>query len=98
MAFTATQLEVITTWCSSGPDLQAERGHARPRFFGDDDERPTRYLEGAGDVVSRQRRFMGWFMFDYRAAASNSSARVLARRSSRFTRQTSVRLVRWWLR
>ena len=54
MAFTLSQLDDITTWCSSSSDLELERARARPRFFGDDDQRPIKYWEGAGDVVSRQ--------------------------------------------
>jgi hypothetical protein len=78
MAFTASQLEDITTWCSSNPDLESERLQARPRFFGDDDQRPIKYWEGASDVVSRQRRFAGWFMFDFRLSNDRPPAQVAA--------------------
>src|SRR6266851_617614 len=65
MAFTASQLEDIITWCADSPELVLERRQAQRQFFGKDDERAVKYWEGAGDAVSRQRRFIGWFAFDF---------------------------------
>lgn len=68
MALTPTQLEELATWCMECDELAAERRAARRTFFDEDDRRPTRYPPGTGDLVSRDRRFLGWFMFDYRLA------------------------------
>jgi hypothetical protein len=46
------------------------------QFFGDDDERPAKYWDGAGDTVSRQPRFVGWFAFDFRLADDRQPAQV----------------------
>jgi hypothetical protein len=78
MAFTASQLEEIAAWCGSGRDLAAERKAAQREFFGDDDERPAAYWPGAGDPTSRQRRFLGWFTFDFRLADDRQPAEVAA--------------------
>jgi hypothetical protein len=74
MAFTASQLEEIIAWCSNTPALGLERNQAQRQFFGDDDERPVKYWEGAGDIVSRQRRFAGWFVFDFRLSDNRQPA------------------------
>ena len=50
----------------------------RPQFFNDDDQRPIKYWEGAGDVVSRQHRFVGWFMFDVRLPDDRAPAQLAA--------------------
>jgi hypothetical protein len=78
MAFTASQLEEIVAWCSSTAALGLERNQAQRQFFGDDDERPVKYWEGAGDVVSRQRRFAGWFVFDFRLSDKRQPAQFAA--------------------
>jgi hypothetical protein len=78
MAFTASQLNDIIAWCSSARELEALRGRAKQRFFGDDDERPSKYWEGAGDVVSRERRFIGWFAFDFRLGDDRPPAQLAA--------------------
>ena len=78
MAFTASQLNDIVAWCSSTPELAGERSQAQRQFFGDDDERPVKYWEGAGDVVSRQRRFIGWFAIDFRLADDRQPAQLAA--------------------
>jgi hypothetical protein len=78
MAFTASQLEDVTTWCANGAQLRLERARAQRQFFGDDDERPVKYWEGAGDLVSRQRRFVGWFAFDFRLSDDRQPAQLAA--------------------
>jgi hypothetical protein len=78
MAFTASQLEDIITWCSNSPELGIERSQAQRQFFGADDERPVTYWEGAGDPISRQRRFIGWFAFDFRLRDDRQPAQFAA--------------------
>src|SRR5437899_2310995 len=76
MAFTASQLAEITAWCADSRDLAADRGVAQRQFFGEEDDRPVSYWEGAGDQASRQRRFLGWFMFDFRLPEDRRPAQV----------------------
>jgi hypothetical protein len=76
MAFTASQLEEISAWCADNRDLAADRGLARKQFFGEQDDRTVSYWEGAGDPTSRQRRFLGWFMFDFRLSDDRQPAQV----------------------
>jgi len=76
MAFTASQLEEISAWCADSRDLAAHRRVAQSEFFGEEDGRPVSYWEGAGDQTSRQRRFLGWFMFDFRLPDDRRPAQV----------------------
>jgi hypothetical protein len=78
MAFTASQLEEIISWCFRTRALGLERNQAQRQFFGDDDERQVQYWKGAGDMVSRQRRFVGWFAFDFRLSDNRQPAQFAA--------------------
>lgn len=66
MTFLATQLEAMVSWCANADVLTAERKAARSLFFADDDPTPVKYWPGVGDQISKERRFLGWFMFDHR--------------------------------
>jgi hypothetical protein len=78
MAVTASQLEEIAAWCAGSTDLGAQRNQARRQFFGEGDKRPVEYWPGAEDRISRQWRFLGWFMFDFRTPDDRSPAEVAA--------------------
>ncbi|MDP2950136.1 MAG: hypothetical protein Q8P22_11430 [Chloroflexota bacterium] len=65
MSFTARQLEEMAGWCSGCAELATIRASAWRMFFGEDDPRPVHYWPGVGDVVGRQRRFIGWFMLAF---------------------------------
>lgn len=65
MALSTTQLEALATWCADCGELRDARAAARRTFFGADDARTVHYLPGAEDLTSRERRFLGWFMFGY---------------------------------
>jgi len=79
MAITDTRLDEIAAWCEFTEDLSEERRHAQRRFFDEDDPRPVRYWPGAGDDRSRQRRFLGWFMFDHQLPGGERAATRAAR-------------------
>jgi hypothetical protein len=74
MAFTSSQLEEITTWCDKSPELAEIQDEARRTYFAEDDPRPVKYWPGAGDRVSRDRRFLGWFLFTFRLPDGTSPA------------------------
>ena len=78
MGFNASQLEDIGTWCVTSRELATLRAQARREFFGDDDPRPVDYWPGAGDPISRERRFVGWFMFDFHLPDGRSPAELAA--------------------
>lgn len=78
MAFTASQLDEIVAWCANSRELVAERKVAQLQFFGEDDDRPVDYWPGAEDPTSRQRRFVGWFMLDYRLPDGRQPAEAAA--------------------
>src|SRR5690348_12788189 len=78
MTLSAGQLEDIGTWCATSHDLATFRAPARREFFGEDDARPVEYWPGAGDPISRERRFTGWFMFDFHLPDGRSPAQLAA--------------------
>jgi hypothetical protein len=65
MAFNQHMIEEVSTWCLNSMELDSDRREARRIFFGEDDPRPVTYWKGAEEQVSRERRFLGWFMFDF---------------------------------
>ena len=65
MTFTPQMIEGVGRWCLDSMELAPERREARRLFFGDNDPRPVKYWPGANEGVSRERRFLGWFMFDF---------------------------------
>jgi hypothetical protein len=56
-------LEEIVDRRRASPELEATRREARSHFFGDEDERPVEYWPGTGNLVSKERRFLGYFLF-----------------------------------
>ncbi len=82
MALTATQLEELAAWCATCADFDAIRRQARRTFFAEDDDRPVAYWEGAGDHTSRERRFLGWFMFSFRLPDGMQPAEYALQRMS----------------
>jgi hypothetical protein len=65
MALSQEMLEEVAAWCRGAPEVEGALVEARARFFGDDDERPISYWVGAGDITSKERRFLGYFLFDW---------------------------------
>ena len=78
MGFSASQLEEIGNWCATSPELAIFRAEGKRQFFGEDDPRPIKYWPGADDPISRERRFLGWFMFDFRLRDGRSPAELAA--------------------
>jgi hypothetical protein len=76
MAFNQQMLEDIGAWCLHDQELEPERQIARRLFFGDDDPRPVQYWASFGGEVSRERRFLGWFMFDYVLSGGQKAAGI----------------------
>lgn len=65
MAFNQGMLEQIVDWCRDSFELETTRREARSHFFGDEDERPVEYWPGTGEFISKERRFLGYFLFNW---------------------------------
>jgi hypothetical protein len=66
MALNANTVEQLAEWCLRNEELADVRASARRDFFGYDEPGEAHYMEGAGDVTSRERRFLGWFALDFK--------------------------------
>ena len=66
MALNTNVVERLAEWCLKSEDLADVRASARRDFFGYDEPGEAHYMEGARDVISRERRFLGWFTLDFK--------------------------------
>lgn len=80
MALSQQMIEGIGRWCLDSMELAPERKEARRLFFGDDDARPVNYWPGANEGVFRERRFLGWFVFDFALPDGQRPAEVAIKR------------------
>src|SRR3990170_2486128 len=94
MAFTASQVEVMAKWCATSPELATERAAARRAFFGEDDARRARYWPVAQDLVTRDRRFLGWFMFSCRLPDGRMPAELAVDQQPISQREGVLRAIR----
>jgi hypothetical protein len=78
MALTASAVEQIAAWCAGSEELADMRSKARSEYFGYDEPGEVHYMEGAGDVTSRERRFLGWFMLTFKMPDGRSPAELAA--------------------
>src|SRR6266508_749397 len=79
MAFNQGMLEEIVDWCRDSPELEATNREARSYFFGDEDKRPVKYWPGTGELTSKERRFLGYFLFNWELPAGEHPAEVAVR-------------------
>ncbi len=66
MALTSSTVERLVEWCAKNDDIADIRAEARADFFGYDEPGPVSYIADTGEIVSRERRFLGWFTFGFR--------------------------------
>src|SRR3990172_11733223 len=78
MALSANMIEQLADWCLGSDVLVDVRATARRDFFGYDEPGEARYMEGAGDVTSRERRFLGWFALTFKLPDGRCPAEVAA--------------------
>ena len=78
MTLNAHIVEQLVEWCLRSDTLADARATARRDFFGYDEPGEARYMEGAGDVTSRERRFLGWFALTFKLSDGRSPAEVAA--------------------
>ena len=79
MALNPRKLEDMVTWCLHANELTRELEQAKRQFFADDDVRTVSYWPGAGDPTSRERRFLGYFLFQHELPDGQKPAEVAAR-------------------
>ena len=78
MTLNASMVEQLAEWCLRSDILSDMRATARRDFFGYDEPGETHYIEGCGDVTSRERRFLGWFALTFRLHDGRTPAEVAA--------------------
>ena len=66
MTLNANMVEQLAERCLKDDALANVRTAARREFFGYDEPGEAHYMEGAGDVTSRERRFLGWFALTFK--------------------------------
>ena len=79
MPLTANMVEELVQWCAVSDALVDIRSKARSDFFGYDEPGEAHYMQGAGDIISRERRFLGWFALTFKLPDGRSPAEVAAR-------------------
>jgi len=78
MTLNASMVEQLAEWCLRSDTLSDIRATARRDFFGYDEPGEAHYIEGGGDVTSRERRFLGWFALTFKLPDGRSPAEVAA--------------------
>jgi len=78
MTLNAHMVEQLTEWCLRSDALADDRATARRDFFGYDEPGKACYMEGAGDVTSRERRFLSWFALTFKLPDGRCPAEVAA--------------------
>jgi len=78
MTLSANMVEQLAQWCLRSDVLADIRATARRDFFGYDEPGEAHYMEGSGDVTSRERRFMGWFALTFKLPDGRRPAEVAA--------------------
>ncbi len=74
MAITQATIEELGAWCWQTPQLAPIREQAWDEFFGVDDPRPVDYMQGTEGLNTRERRFLGYFMFTFRLPSGETPA------------------------
>jgi len=78
MVLNANLVEQLAEWCLRSDTLADIRATARRDFFGYDEPGEVHYMEGAGDLTSRERRFLGWFALTFKLSDGRNPAEVAA--------------------
>ena len=78
MPLNSNTVEQLAEWCLKNDSLGDVRATARQDFFGYDEPGEAHYMEGTGDVTSRERRFLGWFALTRKLPDGRSPAELAA--------------------
>lgn len=83
-------IEQLVESCAKREDIADIRASARSHFFGYYDAEPINYIADTGDVNSRERRFLGWFAFNFRLPDGRHPAELAANALLKQPRLSSV--------
>ncbi len=78
MPLNAYMVEQLAEWCLRSDTLADIRATARRDYFGYDEAGEVHYMEGAGNLTSRERRFLGWFILTFKLPDGRSPAELAA--------------------
>ena len=78
MTLNTSMVEQLAEWCLRTDTLSDIRATARRDFFGYDEPGEAHYIQGSGDVMSRERRFLGWFALTFKLPDGRAPAEVAA--------------------
>jgi len=78
MPLTDSMIEQLTEWCARSESLADIRSRARSDYFGYDEAGTVKYMSGAEEINSRERRFLGWFGFGFRLPDGKYPAELAA--------------------
>jgi hypothetical protein len=78
VSLSASSIEELVAWCASSEALADVRAKARGDFFGYDEPGTVKYMPQAGEVNARERRFLGWFCFNFRLPDGRRPAEMAA--------------------
>jgi hypothetical protein len=78
MKLNTNMVEQLAEWCLQSDTLADIRAAARRDFFGYDEPGKARYMEGAGDITSRERHFLGWFALTFKLPDGRCPAELAA--------------------
>lgn len=78
MPLTDSVIEQLATWCVTSDVLAEIRSKARGDFFGYDEPGTVKYMAPTGELNARERRFNGWFGFNFRLPDGRHPAELAA--------------------
>ena len=78
MPLTNSMMEQIASWCATSEVLAGIRSKARSDFFGYDEPGSVKYMAQTGELNARERRFAGWFGFNFRLPDGRHPAELAA--------------------
>jgi len=78
MVLTNSTVERLAEWCYKSETIANIRAQAREHFFGGDEVEAIDYIADTGNVNSRERRFMGWFTFNFKLLDGRHPAELAA--------------------
>jgi hypothetical protein len=78
MPLTNSMIEQLASWCATSEVLAYIRSKTRSDFFGYDEPGSIKYMAQTGELNARERRFTGWFGFNFRLPDGRHPAELAA--------------------
>jgi hypothetical protein len=78
MSLNARIVEQLAQWCFRSETMADVRAKARSDFFGYNEPGTVKYMDGAEELNTRERRFLGWFAFSFRLSDGRHPAELAA--------------------